>query len=133
VLERDDRFASAALVDVTGATKGAATKSVEDVVREQSWNATVTFLRIGRTAWSFYDTDHDGNYDDVLFAKDVSKGKVDAAFHLNRSGDVVTPISDVKGTIFQPERVTKEPKTIEELREVGTRVPHKEARRPHEQ
>ncbi len=126
VIERTDRYGAAAMVDLKGSSKDAATKSIEDIMRDQSWDSHVTFIRMGKTAWAYYDTDSDGNYDDVLFTKDVDKSKVDAAFHLNRAGDVVTPLPDVKGSLFQPERVTKNPQVANELREVWDRVSKRE-------
>jgi S1-C subfamily serine protease len=126
VLERLDRMVSVALVDLSGTTKGVATKTPDDFVREQSWAASVVFYRMGRLAWAFYDTDKDGVYDEVLFTKDVDKATVDAAFHLNRTGDVVTLLPNVAGTVFQPERVTKNAKAVTELKEVWERVVHRD-------
>ena len=114
------------MVDLKNSSKGAATKSIEDILRDQSGDSQVTFIRMGKTAWAYYDTDSDGNYDDVLFTKDLGKDKVDGAFHLNRAGDVVTPLPDVKGSLFQPERVTKNPQVANELREIWDRVSKRE-------
>jgi hypothetical protein len=42
--------------DLAGATKGVATKSVDDFLRDRSWVGTVIFFRMGRLAWAYYDT-----------------------------------------------------------------------------
>jgi S1-C subfamily serine protease len=126
VLEHIDRASAVAMIDLAGLSKGAATKSADDFVREQSWAARVIFYRMGRLAWAFYDTDKDGIYDEVLFCRDLSKPKVDAAFRLNRAGDSVTLLPAVTGTVFQPDLVTKNPKEAVELSEVWDRVSHRE-------
>ena len=108
------------------ATKGTATKSLDDFIRDQSWVSRVVFYRMGCLAWAFYDTDKDGIFDEVLFSRDLSKPKVDAAFHLNRAGDVVTLLPEMTGTPFQPERVTRNSQEAAELKEVWDRVTHRE-------
>lgn len=120
-LERLDKGAAVAMVDLDGDTKDLATKAADDLVRQQQYDWEAAFYRVGKLVWAFYDTDNDGAYDVVLFSRDAKKGSVDAAYTLNKSGDKVT-FSDAKGSVFQPERVAKDPKRVAAMREVYTRV-----------
>ncbi len=121
-LERLDKGAAVAMVDLDGDSKNLATKSAEDLVRQQDYDWEAAFYRMGRLVWAFYDTDADGAYDLVLFSRDAKKGAVDAAYSLNKSGDKVTFLEGQKGSVFQPERVTKDAKRVASLKDVFTRV-----------
>jgi S1-C subfamily serine protease len=121
-LERLDKSSAVAMVDLDGDSKDLATKSADDLVRQQQVDWEIAFYRIGKLLWAYYDTDGDGAYDVVLFTRDASKGNLDAAFTLSKSGDKVTHEAAAKGSVFQPERVAKDPKRIAALREVYTRV-----------
>ncbi|MBS2016149.1 MAG: trypsin-like peptidase domain-containing protein [Deltaproteobacteria bacterium] len=120
-LERLDKNTAVAMLDLDGDTKDLATKAPEDFVRQQSFDFEVAFIRTGRLAWAYYDTDNDGAFDLVLFTKDVDKGTVDAAFTLNKSGEKVDRV-EAKGAILQPERVGKSPKAIEAIKKAYARV-----------
>jgi S1-C subfamily serine protease len=122
VLERVDKDAAVALVDLDGDTKALATRSPDDLVRQQSFDAEAAFLRLGRLAWAYYDTDRDGAFDLIAFTKDATRGTIDAAYQLNRAGDTVTPLRDAKGSIFQPERVLKRGGRPNDLKAVWDRV-----------
>ena len=121
-LERIDKNSAVAMMDLDGDTKDLSTKVAEDFIRQQSFDFEVAFIRTGRLAWAYYDTDNDGAFDVVLFTKDVDKGKIDAAFTLSKSGEKVDRIPDPKGVILQPERVGKNPKAIEAIKKVYARV-----------
>ena len=121
-LERMDASAAVAMLDLDGDTKDLATKGADDFVRQQSYDWEAAFVRQGRLAWALYDTDNDGAYDVVLFTRDVKKASVDAAYRLDKTGDKVTPLADAGASIFQPERVSKNPKVQASLRETWERV-----------
>lgn len=106
VLERSDKLGGVALVDLDGDTKGLASKGADELVRQQSFEWEVAFMKRGNLLWGFYDTDNDGAYDLVLFSRAADKGTVDAAYTLSRSGDRVTAIPPA-GVVLQPERVTR--------------------------
>lgn len=122
VLERIDKHSAVVMVDLDGDTKDLATKSPEDIVRQQSFDYEVAFIRTGRIAWAYYDTDMDGAFDVVLFTKDVDKGNVDAAFTVSKGGEKSTRLDGVKGTILQPERVTRAAKATEAIKRAYTRA-----------
>lgn len=121
-LERLDKSAAVAMIDLDGDSKDLATKSADDLIRQQQVDWEAAFYRIGKLLWAYYDTDGDGAYDVVLFTRDAAKGQIDAAFSLNKSGDKVTHLDKEKGSVFQPDRVAKDPKRAAALKEVFTRV-----------
>jgi S1-C subfamily serine protease len=121
-LEKMDESSAVVMVDLDGNTKDLATKGAEDFSRQQSYEWEAAFIRQGNLGWALYDTDNDGVYDLVLFTRDVKVGEIDASYTIDRGGEKVTQLPSTKGSIVQPERITKSPKAAEALREAWQRV-----------
>lgn len=121
-IESIDKSTAMATVDLDGDTKGTATKTADDLLRQQTFDAEATFVRVGKMGWAFYDTDADGGYDLVLFGKDLHKDLVDAAYRIGKGGDATTVTTLPKGSLYQPDLVARTAKAKTDLKVVWDRV-----------
>lgn len=123
VIESIDKTSAMATIDVDGDTKGTATKTPDDLLRQQTFDAEVTFARAGKMGWAFYDTDGDGGYDLILFSKDLHKDGVDAAYRIGKGGDTTSSAPIPKGGLFQADLVTRaNAKSKADLAKIWARV-----------
>lgn len=99
----------AILIDVDRSTKLDPKTDVGTAIRGQTFDAELAEVTAGGMSWAFYDTDDDGKFDVVFFAKSSKSTKPDRAFRVGADGKLVSDEALTKGRWIRPALFTKKP------------------------
>ena len=104
VLEQSQKRNTVVLVDLDRDTKKLATSDAQELAFRDKFDAEVAVVRRYDAAWAYYDTNGDGAFDVVLFAKNARSGKVDNAVRLTPDGRDAGALAG-SGGLFRPDLV----------------------------